>query len=59
MGSGSLSYLIKKAEQRGAEQQEKSEKENIEKLKEYKKLLDDGIITQEDFDKKKQQLLGL
>ena len=59
MGLGSLIYLIKKAEQRGAKQQEKSEKQNLEKLKEYKKLLDDGIITQEDFDKKKQQLLDL
>jgi hypothetical protein len=28
-------------------------------LKKYKELLDTGIITQEDFDKKKAQLLGL
>lgn len=28
-------------------------------LKEYKKLLDDGIITQEEFDKKKNKLLNL
>lgn len=30
---------------------------NISKLKEYKQLLDDGIITQEEFDKKKEDLL--
>lgn len=32
---------------------------NIEKLRDLKKLLDDGIITQEDFDKKKKELLKL
>ena len=32
---------------------------NSEELVKLKKLLDDGIITQEDFDKKKSQLLGL
>jgi len=30
-----------------------------EELKKYKELLDSGIITQEDFDAKKKQLLGL
>lgn len=30
----------------------------IMKLQSYKKLLDDGVITQEDFDKKKQQILS-
>lgn len=40
---------------------EKSEKEleNIQKLKYYKELLDSGVITQEEFDKKKSQLLDL
>ena len=33
--------------------------ENIDKLKKYKELLDQGIITQEEFDAKKKQLLGL
>ena len=32
---------------------------NIEELRQLKQLLDDGIITQEDFDKKKSQMLGL
>lgn len=30
-----------------------------EELKKYKELLDSGLISQEDFDKKKQQLLGI
>ena len=36
-----------------------SETDNIQKIKEYKKLLDEGIITQEEFDKKKKELLDL
>lgn len=44
-------------------QSEKQVKENItsttEELKKYKDLLDNGVITQEDFDAKKKQLLGL
>lgn len=31
----------------------------VEELKQYKELLDSGVITQEDFDAKKKQLLGL
>ena len=34
-----------------------SEKERIELLRDYKELLDDGVITQEEFDKKKKKLL--
>ena len=32
---------------------------NLSAIREYKKLLDDGIITQEEYDAKKKQLLGL
>jgi len=32
---------------------------STDELRKYKELLDDGIITQEDFDAKKKQLLGL
>jgi septation ring formation regulator EzrA len=35
------------------------QKENIDELKKYKELLDQGIITQEEFDAKKKQILGL
>ena len=35
------------------------ENSTAEQLKKYKELLDMGIITQEEFDAKKKQLLGL
>ena len=38
---------------------EQKEKDSITQLKEYKELLDSGILTQEEFDAKKKQLLGL
>lgn len=38
---------------------EKTQNSIPEELKKYKELLDNGIITQEDFDAKKKQLLGL
>lgn len=43
------------------EEKDKSEKEllNVQKLKSYKELLDSGVITQEEFDKKKSELLDL
>lgn len=46
------------------ERQEKKEvlnvsKSNADELKKYKELLDSGVITQEEFDAKKKQLLGL
>lgn len=31
----------------------------VDELRKYKQLLDDGIITQTEFDTKKKQLLGL
>ena len=33
--------------------------DTIEEIRKYKQLLDEGIITQEEFDAKKKQLLGL
>ena len=43
------------------QKKDKSEKEllNVQKLKSYKDLLDSGVITQEEFDKKKSELLDL
>lgn len=35
------------------------QKDPYEEIAKFKKLLDDGIITQEEFDKKKKELLGL
>jgi len=37
----------------------KNEVSTTEQLRKYKSLLDDGVITQEEFDAKKKQLLGL
>lgn len=41
------------------ESKEKQELENAQKIKAYKDLLDSGAITQEEFDKKKAELLNL
>lgn len=56
--SSYASALLSKATE---EEKDKSEKEllNIQKLKSYKDLLDSGVITQEEFDKKKSELLDL
>ena len=35
----------------------KTQDKNVDRLLKYKQLLDEGIITQEEFDKKKQELL--
>lgn len=43
------------AEKKVAEQQPSP----VDEIKKYKALLDEGIISQEDFDAKKKQLLGL
>lgn len=39
------------------EAEQKTELENAQKLKAYKDLLDSGVITQDEFDKKKSELL--
>lgn len=39
--------------------QEPVKTSTIEELKQYKELLDNGVITQEEFEKKKKQLLGI
>ena len=40
-------------------QQQKEEQSSAAQIKEFKELLDSGAITQEEFDAKKKQLLGL
>ena len=54
-----MDFIVKHRAKKAVKRKELAEKKNIEKLKEYKKLLDDGLITQEEYDKKKQQLLNL
>lgn len=46
-------------EEAKAKEKSESELENIQKLKSYKELLDSGVITQEDFNKKKAKLLNI
>ena len=36
-----------------------SKEENILQLKKYKELLDSGVISQDEFDSKKKEVLGL
>lgn len=43
----------------GKTQQKEESDDNFVEIEKYKKLLDDGVITQSDFDTKKKQLLGL
>lgn len=50
-----ISDLTKKRQESSVEQQNN----NIDDLKKLKDLLDNGVITQEEFDAKKKQLLGL
>ena len=73
--SGKISFILLKNAQRIhkeittllIDRQNKKEQEkpvlvsnsNADELKKYKELLDSGIITQEEFDAKKKQLLGL
>lgn len=47
----------KDTEQNIKEKESNTELDTIELIKKYKELLDSGIITQEEFDKKKQSLL--
>ena len=39
--------------------QAKNDGDRTEEIRNYKALLDDGIITEEEFEAKKKQLLGL
>lgn len=59
-----LEYMLneKTLEQSSAIKQEEktvATKTNKEQLQELKEMLDDGLITQEDFEQKKKQILGL
>lgn len=52
---------VEKSKAKIAEAEKESEQElqNIQKLKAYKELLDSGAISQEEFDKKKSELLNI
>lgn len=51
--------IIARQSQKSAPTQITMSQSNADELKKYKELLDNGIITQEEFDAKKKQLLGL
>lgn len=57
---GSIRYknLIKLLNM-GSETEKKQTFDSTEELRKYKMLLDDGIITQEEFEQKKKEILGL
>lgn len=57
----SISNLLKKRQKKEIQTTIKQEipQSNADELKKYKELLDSGVITQEEFDAKKKQLLGL
>lgn len=48
---------IKSTPTKIAKESPKTNSDNLEKIEKLKKLLDAGLITQEDFDEKKQKLL--
>lgn len=47
------------APQQGVAPQQGGQSDAAEELQKYKQLLDNGVITQEEFDAKKKQLLGI
>lgn len=55
---GSEEYSILMPRVRSATEIQREPIDHIEKLKEYKQLLDDGIITQEEFEAKKKEILS-
>ena len=52
-------FLTNKANNSKSVEEQSSASDVTEQVKKYKDLLDQGIITQEEFDAKKKQLLGL
>ena len=53
------SFVVPKEEKQPQIINNIQEKSSADELKKFKDLLDSGIITQEEFDEKKKQLLGL
>ena len=54
-----LAKIINKVQVEKAYTNTTSVQSNADELRKYKELLDDGVISQEEFDAKKKQLLGL
>lgn len=54
-----ISKLLNARQDKMPKQEAINNNSNADELKKYKELLDSGVITQEEFDAKKKQLLGL
>ncbi len=54
-----ISNLLKERQNKGNHVEAISDRSKADELKKFKDLLDSGVITQEEFDAKKKQLLGL
>ena len=54
-----IAELINDRQKQDHNTKKDEQEDEIEKLKKYKELLDDGAITQEEYDKKKKELLNL
>ena len=55
----STEFSISQVTSTGQQPTNSQARSNKEELQELKEMLDDGLITQEDFDQKKKQILGL
>ena len=54
-----INQCILASDEEKREEKQNDEVNTIEALEKYKELLDKGIITQEEFNAKKKQILGL
>ncbi len=60
MSKSESDNMVRKISENSTRNTTKSEtKSSADELKKFKELLDDGAITQEEYDKKKKQILGL
>ena len=57
--ANAISKLLAERQEPSVEKNSAASNSTPDELKKYKELLDSGIITQEEFDTKKKQLLGL
>ena len=59
MGMNAVGGAMGGLQQQPVQQQPAAAADPMEELKKYKEMLDEGLITQEDYDAKKKQLLGV
>ena len=59
MGLNAVGGAVGGLQQPVNEQTQPQEEDPLEKLAKYKKMLDEGLITQEDYDAQKKKILGV